>query len=491
VASTLNVVEPYMSGIAGVGVMAISMKQSRERWVLDFMGPAPAAADPDAISEADLDGGVRSCLVPGNLAGWMTALERFGTMPRATVMENAIRLAEHGVPLTWKNCEYFQSAEGSRRHSAEARRIYPTKELRPGQLLVQKELARTLREIAAGGADAFYDGPVGRQICAAIEEAGGWLSARDLSMFAPEWRAPLTMPFRGLEIMTAPPPFVAFQYLETLNILDAYPMNSWGHNSIEYLHHLIEGIKLASTDRLAYGHEPDPPITGLLSQAYAISQRARITADRCAVSEGERFHPVSLPGQLLSGHPLDLGPEHTTHFACADGAGNVVNVTQTNGTVFGSGFVVNGVLLNNMLKWADFHPKSPNRILGGRKAGMMFSPTQIFRGTDFVMSIGTPGSYGILQTTPQIMLNVLQFGMNIQEAIEAPRIRVHRDRRVDAENRIDREVIAALIARGHQINVIEDWSSMVGGSQGIFRDLASGVLQGGADPRRDGYVIAI
>jgi len=148
-------------------------------------------------------------------------------------------------------------------------------------------------------------------------------------------------------------------------------------------------------------------------------------------------------------------------------------------------------LLNNMLKWADVHPESPNRIVGGRKAGMMFSPTQMFRGTDFVMSIGTPGSFGILQTTPQIILNILEFGMNVQEAIEAPRIRVQRNRGVDAEGRIGANVIRELTARGHEITRVDDWSTIVGGVQAILRDPESGALQAGADPRRDGYAIAM
>jgi gamma-glutamyltranspeptidase/glutathione hydrolase len=148
-------------------------------------------------------------------------------------------------------------------------------------------------------------------------------------------------------------------------------------------------------------------------------------------------------------------------------------------------------MLNNLLKWTDLHADSPNRLRPGGKAGTMMSPTQIFRDGAFLMSIGTPGSYGILQTTPQMILNALVFGMNVQEAIEAPRVRVYRDRLVDAEARIAPQVRDALAGRGHQVNTLEDWSWVVGGGQGIMRDAESGALMGGADPRRDGYALAV
>jgi gamma-glutamyltranspeptidase/glutathione hydrolase len=494
VAAALNVVEPFMSGIGGIGLMVVSSARTGERHVLDFIGPSPRVADAERASAADLEAGPRSCVTPGNPGGWLAALERFGSMDRARVLEPAIRLAEEGVPLTWKNCEFFEKARTTLGRSADAQRIYlGNGGPRPGRVLVQKELAATYRQVAEGGAEVFYRGPIARAIGRALEEAGGWLSVQDLADFAPEWRVPLAVPLKGAELVTVPPPFSAFQYVETLNILEGYDLQGWGHNSADYLHHLIEAVKLASADRLAYAYSPDVPIRGLVSKAYARAQRARIDATGAGVSEGERFDPGTLPGQILPGHPAKFADECTTHFACADARGLVVTVTQTLGQPFGSGFAVpgTGIVLNNLLKWMDLHPQSPNRLRPGRKAGTMMSPTQIFRDGAFVLSIGTPGSYGISQTTPQMILNVLEFGMNIQEAIEAPRVRVYRDRLVDAEARIAPAVREALGRRGHQVNVIDDWSWIVGGGQGIVRDPESGALIGGADPRRDGYALAI
>jgi gamma-glutamyltranspeptidase/glutathione hydrolase len=494
VGATLNVVEPFMSSAAGIGLMLISLAKSGERHVLDFIGRAPRAADPARATDDELAGGPKSCATPGNLGGWLAALERFGSMPRPRVFAPALELAENGVPLTWMNVRFFEQARATLQRSTEAQRLYlGNGGPRPGRIVTYKELAGTFREVAEGGAEVFYRGPIARSIARAVTEAGGWLTEADLAAFSPEWRVPLSTTYRDHEICSVPPPFSAFQMLETLNILEGFDVAGWGHNSVDYLHHLIEAVKLGSADRLAYAYSPDVPVRGLVSKAYAESQRKRIDPDRAAVSEGERFNPTRLAGQISEGHPADFMNEQTTHFACADAEGTVVSVTQTLGVPFGSGFAVpgTGLVLNNILKWMDRDPASPNVLRPGRKAGTMMSPTQVFRNGTFAVSIGTPGSYGILQTQPQMLLNILEFGMNVQEAIEAPRVRVYRDRLVDAEARIASETRDGLARRGHTVNAIDDWSWIVGGGQGIVRDPESGALMAGADPRRDGYALAI
>jgi gamma-glutamyltranspeptidase/glutathione hydrolase len=494
VASTLNVVEPFMSGCGGIGLMLISRASTGERHVLDFIGRAPDAADLTRCTDDELVGGPKACVTPGNLGGWLVAHERFGCLPRATVFDPAIELAERGAPLTWKHVDFLERARDTLSRSAEARRLYLGEGgLRPGKVVTYPELASTFRQVVEGGADVFYRGPIAKAIARAVREAGGWLDEDDLARFAPEWREPAVIGYHGQDVCSMPPPFSAFQMLQTLNVLEGYDVGAWGHNSLDYLHHLIEAVKLASADRLAYAYSPDVPIKGLLSKAYAASQRARIDAKRAAVSEGERHSREPLPGQVAEGHPATFENEHTTHFACADADGTVVSVTQTLGVPFGSGFAVpgTGIVLNNAHKWMDRHPESPNAIRPGRKGVTMMSPTQVFRDGRFLLSIGTPGSYGILQTTAQMLLNVLEFGFNVQEAIEAPRVRVYRDRLIDAEARIAADTRAGLAARGHQVNVIDEWSWIVGGGQGIARDPESGALMAGADPRRDGYALAI
>ncbi len=497
VASTLNVVEPFMSGMGGIGLMVISRAKtvdgqrpsrstSGECHVLDFIGRSPRAADIARCTDDELAGGPKACATPGNLGGWLAALERFGTMPRAAVLAPAIEHAERGVPLTWKNVDFFEQARTTLARSAEAQRLYLGHgALRPGRFVTYKELASTLRQVAEGGADAFYRGPIAKALARGVQEAGGWLTEHDLAAFTPEWREPASIRYRAHDVISVPPPFSAFQMLETLNILEGYDLRAWGHNSPEYLHHFIEAAKLGTADRLAYAYGPDAPIKGLLSKAYAASQRGRIDGKHAGVSEGERHNRQRLAEQIAEGHPAKFENEHTN--------GTVVSVTQTLGMAFGSGFAVpgTGIVLNNSHKWMDRDPDSPNALKPGRKGVTMMSPTQVFRDGRFELSIGTPGSYGILQTTPQMLLNVLEFGFNVQEAIEQPRVRVYRDRLIDAEARIPAATRDALAARGHQVNVIDDWSWIVGGGQGIARDRESGVLMAGADPRRDGYALAI
>src|SRR5262249_47247685 len=181
------------------------------------------------------------------------------------------------------------------------------------------------------GAEVFYRGPIARAIARSVREAGGWLDESDLAGFAPEWREPATITYRDRQGDTMPPPVSAFQMLETLHILDGYHMKGFGHSSVDYLHRLIEAVKLGSADRLAYAYRDGVPIAGLLSKKYAASQRARIDEKRAAVSEGERHNPEKLAGQIAEGHPASFANEHTTHFACADATGTVVSVTQTLG----------------------------------------------------------------------------------------------------------------------------------------------------------------
>jgi gamma-glutamyltranspeptidase/glutathione hydrolase len=487
----LHVVEPYMSAPGGVASILLSRRGVRE--TLLSAGQVPAGVEVARMTDADLKGGARSVGVPGLPAAILALHERHGSVPRSTALAPAIRLAEEGFPLTWKNCDFFEKGRAQLAYSAEAERTFlgaGGRVPRPGTVLVQKDLGGTLRQLAEGGADAFYRGPLARAMARAVQEHGGWLTESDLAGYAAAGGQPATARFREHDVYV--PPY-AFQVLQTLQILDGFDLGGFGHNSPDYLHHLIEAVKLASADRVAWGPRPDLPLAGLLAPEYAAARRKLIDPARAGVSGGERWTAERLAGEILPGHPADFMKEHTTHFAVADGDGTVVTVTQTLGSPFGSGIMVpgTGLLLNNMLFWTELDSASPAHLRAGARLQTRMAPCQAFRDGGFRLSIGTPGSFGILQTTPQMLINVLEFGMAVQEAIEAPRARVYRDRLVDVEGRVAPETRAALAARGHQVNVLEDWSWVVGGGQGIWRDPESGALQGGADPRRDGYALAI
>jgi gamma-glutamyltranspeptidase/glutathione hydrolase len=495
VGAALGIVEPFMSGIGGGGgCMLIYEAATQMVHALDYLGPAPAAATPEPFSSLEqIDADIRAATVPSILAGWLAAHERFGRLDRARLFQPAIDLAERGWPVSpWAESIFREYAWRLRRHSGStANALLPDEEPpSAGALVAQPDLARTYRQIVEEGQDVFYRGELGRRLAESVQAAGGWLTEADLSSYSPTWRDPLAVDYRGVTVHTTPPPSTGFQYLECLQMLEAADLTMLGHNSAEYLHLLIETIKLASADRTRYASAPAHVIQALLSDEHAAQRRQLIDSRRAAASEGERYVAIK-NGVVEPGSPRSS--EHTTHFEVADRWGNLVSVTQSNGAPFGSGFVCGdtGIVLNNFLYWTDLDPLSPNLLRAGQQQrDMPMSPCIVTRDGRLALGIGTPGSYGILQTTLQMIVNALDFGMHIQAAIEAPRVRAFEGTRVDVEGRIDSGVVAQLTERGHEVRVAADWTWAVGGGHGIAVDADRQVLQGGADPRRDGAAVA-
>ena len=494
VASTLNVVEPYMSGIAGCGYMLIYNAKENELQVLDYMGTSPYEATLDAYSASGSNEvGIRSGMVPAACGGWLALLDRYGSMDRADIFAPAVELADNGYAVTVKNA-FFMEGAASRFSPTGAKVVMARgRTPRPGELLVQKNLAQTFRKVVEGGAEVFYCGEIAQEIARFSRENSGLITEKDLEDFQVEWYAPISTRYKGFEIYCPPPPCSGFQYLETFNILENDPLHDLGHNSAQYLHLLIEAMKLASADRAEYTSASNPPTTGLLSKGYAAAQRKRI-GYRAAVGGGERYTKDKLPGEVLAGDPSEWINECTTHFDVVDAEGNAVAITQSLGSGFGSGVILGntGAFLNNFMNWFDLLPESPNVIAPHKQIEMCMSPCQVWKDGKLFAVIGTPGSHGIMQTTAQMVLNLIEHGMNVQAAIEAPRVRVDRPGlAVSMEGRIPGEVRAGLEARGHDVQVLPDWTAGVGGGQGIAVDQNEGSLMGGADPRRDGYAIGI
>jgi len=493
-AAALNVTEPYMSGIAGVGYMHIYSARDDERRILDYVGLTPAATRIELYDEdGKKDRGPLSPLVPGACGGWLEALRRYGTMDAAAVFQPAIEYAEQGFALTVKNAEFFASnLDDLRRYpSSTTTYLLDGHAPRPGEVLVQADLAETLRSVAAEGPKVMYTGELGDVIAAFMAETGGLLTRQDLAAFEPVWLEPVSVEYRGWRVFAPPPPCQAIQYLETLNILEEYDLAAMGHNSAEALHHFIEAVKLSVADRAEYAAIGAPPTAGLLSKEYA-TRRRELLGERAAPSGGDVYTVEKMDGEVTAGDPTAwMRSECTTHFDTVDADGNAVAVTQSLGSGFGSAMVVpgTGIALNNFMRWFDREPASPNAIGPSKKNEMCVSPTQVWDEAGLRLLIGTPGSYGILQTTPQMISNVLDHGMHIQAAIEAPRVKVGRGLHVDVESRIEAAVLSELEQRGHEIGHLGDWSPTVGGGQGIAVDPDTGSFMGGADPRRDGYAL--
>ena len=495
VAAALNVVEPYMSGLGGDGYMHIYSAREQEHTVLDYMGRSPYGATFEEVGDPESRArGPRSPLVPGACGGWLAALERYGSMDAAAVFQPAIEYAEQGFPLTVNNAEFteFNVPEMLRHPSTTETYLPHGRAPVAGEIMTQPDLAKSMRAIAEGGADVFYRGEIADRLVRYMEENGGLITHRDLRDFAVEWQEPISVPYRGYRVFAPPPPCQAIQYLETLNIMEGFDVAELGHNRAATLHRFIEAAKLSQADRAEYAGIDNPPTAGLLSKEYAAQRRAEI-GEQARPSGGERFTSVKIGDEVLAGDPRRwMLSECTTHFSAIDAAGNAVGVTQSLGAGFGSGVVIpgTGIALNNFLNWMDGDPQSPNVVGPGLKTEMCMSPVQVWDEQGLRFLIGTPGSYGILQTTPQMIMNVIDHDMNIQAAIEAARVKsTSPGKVVDVETRIGEDVLHELTQMGHLLNRLGPWNAGVGGGQGIMVDPESGGFMGGADPRRDGYAL--
>jgi gamma-glutamyltranspeptidase/glutathione hydrolase len=347
----------------------------------------------------------------------------------------------------------------------------------------------------------MYEGELAEAIVAESERAGGWLTRSDLAAFKCEWEAPLSSSFQGYDVFTPPPPCTGAQILETLKLVENLNMDAWAPASADAIHHFVEAVKIAAADRVAHGSQR-APWQALLGDEYARARAREIDAGQAAASAGDRYMPER-PANFVSEGELGVpDPLHTTHFAVVDSEGNAVSTTQTLGTLFGAGCVVpgTGMLLNNKAYWADRDPSSPNRLAPDKKIEMSIAPVLVTHTGQLAMTVGSPGSFGILQIVPQLILNVLVHRMSPTRAVSAPRVNSlglgnetylqalaprGDGRLVALESRIPRAVAQELVRRGHDIRYVGDWANLMGCGAIILRNLETGVLMGGADPRRD------
>ncbi|MGH2560380.1 MAG: gamma-glutamyltransferase [Thermomicrobiales bacterium] len=491
VASCVGATEIGLSGIGGVGWMQIYHAKTRTHICLDYQGRSPYAAERSIFQEPEqLQRGLMSPMVPGSPAGWCAALERFGTMDRASVFKHVIEICEEGHPLTVHAASIINTYQPwLQQHPSSVAFFFPEGgPLRPGQVHKQPDLARTFRALVEGGPDVYYQGEIADKIVNFCQTNGGLLTKRDLADLTVEWVDPISIRYRDDEVFGPPPPSSAMQWLQTLKLLEGFDLAGMGHNSVDHLHTLIEAERLAITDRVYYNVAPDAPITALLSDDYCAERRKLIDPNRASRIAGARY-ARGMETNLRK--PGDPGlKESTTHFNVVDAEGNAVSCTQSLGG-FGCGVVVpeTGILLNDFLYWFDLDADSPNVVAPHKKNEMCLSPGMIWRDSKVFACIGTPGSHGIMETTPQFMSNMMDFGMTVQAAIEAPRVRPMESNRIIAEGRIPADVRDGLNARGHLIDVQPDFSMAFGGAQGVMIDPENGSFSGGGDPRRDGYAV--
>ncbi len=483
VAAVLNVVEPMMSGVGGYGTILIySAEEGRSRF-LNTSGRIPRGVDSDAFRAPtphfmENRRGAKAVSTPGNVSGWWALSSTYGLLPWEDLLEPAIRLAEDGFLLDGRAARLIASAFPE--FPSHARAFYGRdgRPLDAGERLVQRDLASSLRLVASNGPPALHAGRLGEAIDRSMREAGGFLRLEDLAGNEAEWWDPIEISYRDLRVVTASPPANSFPALVRLGMMGLYDLRALGHNSADYLHAFAEVTKHAFWTRLRWAGDPDvapPPLETLLSDAYFGEQVRRIDPDRA--------RPFEPPGPVG-----DSGP-NTTHFVVADRWGNVVSATQTLGNSFGSRIMPDGtgIWLNNSLAYCTFEPKgNPMDAHAGRRKLSGDAPLFVLRIGRPWLVIGTPGGHTIAQTVPQIVMNAVDFGMNIQAAIAAPRVAFTEPDQLVVERGVPDETVAELSRRGHQVRP----GGALGNAHGLTIEWGPEgrpvAFQGGADPRGSG-----
>jgi gamma-glutamyltranspeptidase / glutathione hydrolase len=432
----LAVVYPAAGNLGGGGFMTIKLTDGRKTFI-DFRETAPLAATPDMY--LDKDGNVVAGLstnghlavgVPGSVAGLEHALGKYGTMKRAALIAPAIAMASKGFALDQGDIELFGVATEAFRKDAASAAIFLNngEAFQPGQTLLQRDLAKTLGAIAERGADGFYKGPVAAAIVASSRAGKGIISQADLDQYRVREMAPVECNYRGYGIVSAPPPSSGGVVIcQILNTLEGYPLKDWGFRAAQAVHVQIEAMRHAYVDRNSYLGDPDfvnNPLDRLLDKGYAEKLRAAIDANKAGVSK-----------DLKPGVPPHAPTEgsNTTHYSIVDKAGNAVSVTYTLNDWFGARVTAagTGVLLNNEMD--DFTVKlgvpnlfglvqgQANAIAPGKRPLSSMSPTIVTKDGETVMVVGTPGGSRIITAVLHTIVNTIDYGMNVQEAVDAPR----------------------------------------------------------------------
>jgi gamma-glutamyltranspeptidase/glutathione hydrolase len=429
----LAVVYPAAGNLGGGGFMTIQLADGRKTF-LDFREKAPLAATAGMYLDAAgnvvkgaTTTGQLAVAVPGTVSGLETALAKYGTMPRAELMAPAIRDAEEGFVLDAGDAEMFATATRAFKLDPPTAAIFLHDGLPygAGDRLRQPDLARTLRRISEAGAAGFYQGPVAQAIVAASRAGGGLIREADLVGYGTRELAPVECDYRGFHVVSAPPPSSGGVIVcEILNVLEGYPLKDWGFRSAQAVHVQIEAMRVAYRDRNSYLGDPDfvkNPLDHLLDKAYAAKIRAAIDPQRAAVSS--ELEPGTAPHEGTN----------TTHYSIVDDKGNAVAVTYTLNDWFGTKLVAptTGVLLNNEMDDFTAKPGVPNiyglvqgtanAIAPGKRPLSSMSPTIVTQGGKPVIVLGTPGGSRIITAVVLTLLNVIDYGMTIQEAVDAPR----------------------------------------------------------------------
>jgi len=491
-AFSLAVIQPRSGNIAGGGFMLISSEQNDEVVAIDYREKAPSKATADMF--LDEEGNADSQLsryshlaagVPGTVAGLSLALEKYGTISLKEALVPAIHLAEKGFVVTPPFSDGLKEKETMLKKWESSAKIFYKPDgsfYEPGERFIQKDLAATLRRISEQGAKEFYEGKTAELLVAEMAKHDGLITMEDMKNYSPTIREPVQGTYRGYDIYSmSPPSSGGVHVVQILNMLEGYPIAEYGHNSAQTIHLMAEAMKLAYADRSFYLGDVDfikVPLKGLTEKEYAATLRKTIDPEK------------AVPSNTI-GKPQPYESNETTHFSIVDTFGNAVSNTYTINFSYGSGIVVEGAgfLLNNEMDDFSAKPGVPNAygLIGGeankiepnKRMLSSMSPTIVkHQGENFLIT-GSPGGSRIITTTLQVIMNVIDHGLNIQSAVAAPRI--HHQWLPDElriEEGISVDTIKILQKKGHRVKQQE----AMGAIQSII--IKDGMMYGGADPRK-------
>ena len=488
----LGVCEPNANGLGGGGFLMFRDAESGDCRFLDFREPAPRRASPGmyrvlengaAADEENVYGG-KSVAVPGETAGLLHALERWGTMTPAQVLAPAIRLAEEGFVITPILYGDLCAHRGHMAKYGAGARLYVRPDgtpLQVGDVFRNPLLAAVLRRIAEQGRAGFYEGPVAAAVVTAVQATGGVLDEEDLRSFAPRELTPVRGSYRGYEVLSSPPPSSGGAIVvEALNMLERFDVGAYAPDSPEKLHLLSEVFKRCYADRQKYMGDPDfgpVPLQGLMDKAYAARRAEGLRMDAAAAPE--------------AGDPWKYESPSTTHFSVADGAGNLVAVTKTINHFFGSSVAPEGLgfCLNDTMEDFSLDPASANCVAPGKKSLSSMSPTFLLKDGRPVAVLGSPGGLRIISTVVQVITNLVDHHLPLQEAVDQARMFDDHDAALHLEGRVPQRTVDALRAMGHRVTVHDDWDRVFGAVQAVWIDEQG--YSGAADPRRDGCAVGV
>ncbi len=484
-AAVLSVVEPHSTSIGGDAFIMIYLAEEDRLVGLNASGRAPYAMTLDALNERleqhDMDRirGIYSVSVPGAVDGWFQVLEKYGTMTMAEVLEPAIHYAEHGFPVSPIIASSWRGLERSREPSTRAALLLDGERApRAGEVFRNPDMARSFRLIADHGRDAFYKGPIAEAIVAYSDEHDGFLTMKDFEDHTSTWVEPIWADYENYRLYELPPNGQGIAALEMIKILGNVDLGAMGHNSAEYLHHIIEAKKLAYADIMAWNGDPDfnhLPTREIISTEYGRRQF-------------ERIHPTRAMERPESGIPRG---GDTVLLEVMDEDHNAVSFIYSIYSSFGSGLVApgTGFPLQNRAALFSREPGHVNVVEPHKRPFHTIIPAMAFKDGEFFMTFGAMGGAVQPQQHVQIFLNVVEFGMNAQQAVEIPRINHDSGLSVTVEPGIDESVLAQLEAWGHDIRR-RTTRGGVGGAQIIIFDRETGAIIGGSTPHKDGMAVA-